>query len=49
MPKLAAAFAFFTLIASFGAGNMVQANATAGVFLQVFNIPIEVLGYSLRV
>jgi alanine or glycine:cation symporter, AGCS family len=49
MPKLAAAFAFFTLIASFGAGNMVQANATAGVFLQVFNIPIEVTGVILAV
>ncbi|MDH5572440.1 MAG: sodium:alanine symporter family protein [Gammaproteobacteria bacterium] len=36
MPKLAAAFAFFTLIASFGIGNMVQANSVVDGLVYIF-------------
>jgi len=36
MPKLAAAFAFFTLIASFGIGNMVQANSVTDGLTYLF-------------
>ena len=36
MPKLAAAFAFFTLVASFGIGNMVQANSVTDGLTYIF-------------
>ena len=36
MPRLAAAFAFFTLIASFGIGNMVQANSVVDGLTYIF-------------
>ena len=44
MPKLAAAFAIFTLIASFGIGNMVQANSVADGLTFVFP---DASGYKL--
>lgn len=36
MPKLGAAFAFFTLVASFGIGNMVQANSVTDGLTYIF-------------
>ena len=36
MPKLGALFAFFTLVASFGIGNMVQANSVADGLTYIF-------------
>lgn len=47
LPKLGAIFAFCTFIAAFGAGNMVQANSTASIFLNIFDIPLEVTGVVL--
>lgn len=47
MPKLAMAFAFFTVIASFGIGNMAQANAVSTALNSQFGISFEVTGISL--
>jgi AGCS family alanine or glycine:cation symporter len=38
MPKLAWLFALFTALATFGIGNMTQANAVATIFQSTFNI-----------
>ena len=40
-------FAIFTVFAAFGAGNMVQANATANIFISSFSIPKETTGIAL--
>lgn len=37
LPWLGSIFAVCTFLAAFGAGNMVQANATASIFLNVFD------------
>lgn len=47
MPKLAFAFAFFTVIASFGIGNMTQSNAVANAMSSQFNTPTWVTGIIL--
>ena len=39
LPWLGSVFAVCTFLAAFGAGNMGQANATASIFLNVFDIP----------
>ncbi len=44
MPKLATAFAIFAVIASFGIGNMTQANATAQIFQSKFGVDTLVSG-----
>lgn len=44
MPRLAAAFAIFAVIASFGIGNMTQANATAQIFQSKFGIDAMLSG-----
>ena len=49
MPKLGMAFAIFTIIASFGTGNMTQANAVSGVLLDQANIPTWITGLFLVV
>lgn len=46
---LAVAFALFGLIASFGVGNTVQANAMSTVLNQTFNVPLLVFGVILAV
>ena len=40
-------FAIFTVFAAFGAGNMVQANATSNIFISSFSIPKETTGIAL--
>jgi alanine or glycine:cation symporter, AGCS family len=49
MPKLGMAFAIFTIIASFGTGNMTQANAVSSVLLDQANIPTWITGLILVV
>ena len=49
MPKLGMAFAIFTIIASFGTGNMTQANAVSSVLLDQANIPTWITGVILVV
>jgi AGCS family alanine or glycine:cation symporter len=49
MPKLGMAFAIFTIIASFGTGNMTQANAVSNVLLDQANIPTWITGLVLVV
>ncbi len=44
MPRLAVAFAVFAVIASFGIGNMTQANATAQIFEAKFGVDTFVSG-----
>jgi len=39
LPWLGSVFAVCTFLAAFGAGNMVQANATASIFQNIFDIP----------
>ncbi|MEG1496741.1 MAG: sodium:alanine symporter family protein [Clostridiales bacterium] len=41
---MAALFAFFAVVASFGIGNMTQSNAVAGALNSTFNIPAWVTG-----
>ena len=47
MPKLGMAFAIFTIIASFGTGNMTQANAVATVLSDQATIPTWITGVVL--
>ncbi len=47
MPKLGFAFAFFTVIASFGIGNMTQSNAVANALSSQFSIQPWVTGIVL--
>ena len=47
LPWLGALFAIFTACATFGIGNMTQANATAKIFETTFHIPAEVTGIVL--
>jgi len=47
LPWLGALFAIFTACATFGIGNMTQANATAKIFEATFHIPTEVTGIVL--
>ncbi|MGB7816478.1 MAG: sodium:alanine symporter family protein [Methylotenera sp.] len=47
LPWLGTLFAIFTACATFGIGNMTQANATAKIFEATFNIPTEVTGIVL--
>jgi AGCS family alanine or glycine:cation symporter len=47
MPKLGMAFAFFTVIASFGIGNMTQSNAVANVLELQLGMPTWVSGLIL--
>lgn len=47
MPKLGMAFAIFTILASFGTGNMTQANAVSSVLLDQVNIPTWITGIVL--
>ncbi|QKF80906.1 sodium:alanine symporter family protein [Halarcobacter ebronensis] len=47
MHKLAFAFALFTVIASFGIGNMTQSNAVANALYSQFDIPTWVTGIVL--
>ncbi|MDO9204278.1 sodium:alanine symporter family protein [Methylotenera sp.] len=47
LPWLGTLFAIFTAFAAFGIGNMMQANATAGVLHSTFNIPTEATGIVL--
>lgn len=49
MPKLGMAFAIFTVLASFGIGNMTQANAVAQILNTQMNIPSWVTGLTLLV
>ena len=49
MPKLGMAFAIFTIIASFGTGNMTQANAVSSVLLDQAHIPTWITGLILVV
>ncbi|QKF66713.1 sodium:alanine symporter family protein [Arcobacter venerupis] len=49
MPKLGMAFAIFTIIASFGTGNMTQANAVSSVLLDQAHIPTWITGFILVV
>ena len=49
MPKLAVMFAVFTVIASFGIGNMTQANATATIFASKLGIDTFVSGFVMMV
>lgn len=44
MPRLAVMFAVFAVIASFGIGNMTQANATAAIFSSQFGVDTLVSG-----
>lgn len=46
---LAVLFAIFTSIATFGIGNMVQANTVAGSINATWHIPIWIIGISLAV
>jgi len=47
MPKLAFLFALFTILASFGIGNMTQANAVANAIFSQFSIPMWLTGVIL--
>jgi alanine or glycine:cation symporter, AGCS family len=47
LPWLGTLFAIFTACATFGIGNMTQANATAKIFESTFYIPLEVTGIAL--
>ncbi len=47
MPKLAFLFALFTILASFGIGNMTQANAVANALFSQFDTPSWVTGIVL--
>lgn len=47
LPWLGTLFAVFTACATFGIGNMTQANATAKIFETTFHIPTEVTGIVL--
>ncbi len=47
MPKLGFAFAIFTVLASFGIGNMTQSNAVANAMFSQFEIPTWVTGITL--
>lgn len=47
LPKLGWLFALFTALATFGIGNMTQANATAGIFQTTFGIEPWVTGVVL--
>jgi len=47
LPWLGTLFAIFTACATFGIGNMTQANATAKIFEATFNIPAEITGIVL--
>ena len=49
MPKLGMAFAIFTVLASFGIGNMTQANAVAQILNTHMNVPDWVTGLTLLV
>jgi|TARA_B100000767_G_scaffold95036_1_gene91413 AGCS family alanine or glycine:cation symporter len=49
LPWLGSVFAVCTFLAAFGAGNMVQANATASIFLNVFDIPTMWTGAVLAI
>jgi len=44
MPVLAFLFALFTILASFGIGNMTQANAVSTALSSQFNIPTDITG-----
>ncbi|MBS9782360.1 MAG: sodium:alanine symporter family protein [Arcobacter sp.] len=46
-PVLAMAFAFFTVIASFGIGNMTQVNSVATALNSRFDVPFELSGIVL--
>lgn len=47
MPKLAMAFAIFTIIASIGTGNMTQSNAVSSILSEQANLPNWVSGLLL--
>ncbi len=47
LPKLGAIFAFFTVLASFGIGNMAQSNAVAGALFTQFSLPTWITGITL--
>ena len=49
MPRLAIAFAFFTILASFGIGNMTQANAVASIIYEQISIPHWISGLVMLV
>jgi AGCS family alanine or glycine:cation symporter len=49
LPWLGVIFAIFTALATFGIGNMVQANSTAGIFQTVFHAQPWVTGLVLMV
>lgn len=49
LPWLGALFAFFTVCATFGIGNMTQANASASILDSTFGIPAWVTGVVLMV
>jgi alanine or glycine:cation symporter, AGCS family len=49
LPKLGWLFALFTALATFGIGNMTQANSAARIFQATFNIPLWVTGVVLMV
>jgi alanine or glycine:cation symporter, AGCS family len=49
MPRLAIAFAIFTVIASFGIGNMTQSNAVASALSIKFGIDTAITGFVLMV
>ncbi len=49
LPKLGWLFALFTALATFGIGNMTQANATAAIFKSTFGIETWVTGVVLMV
>ncbi len=47
LPKLGAIFALFTILASFGIGNMTQSNAVANALFTQFSVPSWVTGIVL--
>ncbi len=47
--KFAALWAVFCVLASFGSGNMVQANAAAVICLETFNLPKIIIGTVIAV
>ncbi len=49
MPKLAAAFAIFTIISSFGTGSLPQINSISNAIFSTFNIPHWITGAILAV
>ncbi|ESS73304.1 amino acid carrier protein [Methyloglobulus morosus KoM1] len=49
LPWLGWLFAVFTALATFGIGNMTQANATAKIFESIFHIPTWITGVVLMV